>query len=634
MSLAWIEYEEQFGKLWHRLVGHQPSYRHYPQAAVELAAIKAPLATFFRAMGGDAAAEIDAVLERSSSHRLTRLQRIVMSEERLACATFTGNSLLLPERMDLFSDPALNRDLYWWLAAFMAQLRDPEPEPGFLGDIRRLARIQQAQERTLDRFPGLCERFDRLAQASWLARPRRSLNAQEAAIEMVIDHLHRRQNVAGLLQALSRQAPKPSYRPFLPSPIWGRSEAAWYATDDEDSSDALNGPDPQRRQAAEKKHFVEQRDFDNSERPDPLTMIVKGEWMLLADQMGDINRPDDDSDPDFAKKAADDFETIQLGRRSRSTSSRISLALETGHREMQTHAARSGTFRYPEWNDRKRRYMPDYCRIMVEPVQPSGDDWCPDEAARRRIRLVRRQFEVLRPKRLTLRQQIDGNELDIDALVRRNTDLASGTNGSDRIYTASHAVARDLAVAVLMDASLSTDSYIENRRVLDVEKEALMALAFGIDACGDHFAIHSFTSRRRHDVRIGLIKAFEEGFTTEVRQRIVALSPGNYTRMGAALRHQTAILKDRGESHRLILLVSDGKPNDSDHYEGRYAIEDTRKAVIEARLAGIRSFAVTVDRRAESYVPYIFGRGGYAMVSHIGQLPNALPRLYKEITSS
>ena len=116
-----------------------------------------------------------------------------------------------------------------------------------------------------------------------------------------------------------------------------------------------------------------------------------------------------------------------------------------------------------------------------------------------------------------------------------------------------------------------------------------------------------------------------------MRRRIAALRPGQYTRMGAALRHAAAQLEARPERHRLLLLLSDGKPNDVDHYEGRYALEDTRKAVQEARRQGIAVFAVTVDRAAESYVPHLFGRGGYAIVAHVGSLPDALPRIYRQV---
>jgi nitric oxide reductase NorD protein len=286
---------------------------------------------------------------------------------------------------------------------------------------------------------------------------------------------------------------------------------------------------------------------------------------------------------------------------------------------------------YPEWDYRRRAYLPRHCAVLAGPAAESGEDWRPDPADRRRIGLVRRRFEALRPRRELLRAQLDGGEYDTDALVRSRADLRAGGYASDRVHLAARNRARDLAIAILVDSSLSTDSQVEGRRVLDVEKAALTAFAFGLEACGDAFAILTFSSRHRHEVRVGTVKGFAEPLGELVRRRIAALRPGAYTRLGAALRHASAQLEARPERHRLLLLLSDGKPNDLDHYDGRYGIEDTRKAVREGRAKGQAVFAVTIDRRAEGYVPYLFGRGGYAIIARPGRLPEALPAIYRQL---
>jgi nitric oxide reductase NorD protein len=116
-----------------------------------------------------------------------------------------------------------------------------------------------------------------------------------------------------------------------------------------------------------------------------------------------------------------------------------------------------------------------------------------------------------------------------------------------------------------------------------------------------------------------------------VRHRIAALKPGYYTRMGAALRHATAKLAERPNRKHLLLVLTDGKPNDVDHYEGRFALEDTRRAVTEARRRGIHVFGVTVDQDAKTYVPAVFGHHGYAVVPDIRRLPAALPQIYRAL---
>ena len=245
---------------------------------------------------------------------------------------------------------------------------------------------------------------------------------------------------------------------------------------------------------------------------------------------------------------------------------------------------------------------------------------------------MRRQFEALRPRRQILHGQPDGEELDLSALVRSLADRRAGAPGSDRVHSAARTVQRDLAVLVLVDVSLSTDSWVLDRRVLDVEKEALLALAGGLDACGDEHAILTFTSRRREAVWVRTVKGFEEPLGATVIRRIRALKPGHYTRMGAAVRHATRRLAERPHGHRLLLLLTDGKPNDADHYEGRYAIEDTRMAIREARRAGCKVFGITVDREARDYFPYLFGPGAYAIFPDISRLPIALPAIYRQVT--
>jgi nitric oxide reductase NorD protein len=116
-----------------------------------------------------------------------------------------------------------------------------------------------------------------------------------------------------------------------------------------------------------------------------------------------------------------------------------------------------------------------------------------------------------------------------------------------------------------------------------------------------------------------------------IERRIAALEPGRYTRMGAGIRFVTEELAERPNSHRMLLVLTDGKPNDTDHYEGRYAIEDTRMAVREARRQGVVVFGVTIDSRARQYFPLVFGRSGYAIVPRAAALSRALPAIYRQL---
>lgn len=636
MALEFLEYEEKVGRLWHRLIGEPASWPSFPTAAVELEGIRGALAVFFRGAGGEPGLELATGSARRGGHRLRLWQRLGMMEERMVRAERTEELVLLPPRIDLLPEPPLNRDLYVWLTAFLAHARPPPATVDPLrADLDRLRVAHRATVEVLSLFPGLWSVHADLAAAFLAIWPGRRLPALERRVESVAKGLLGGPEPDPEFWAVVVEgAPKgavaapASYKPLLPVPLWGevrpgtRRTAPEAPDDDEPGLERSEDPQAPHRRGR-------RREREEPDERGALTLINKGELLLLATDMVSVNRPDDEEDPDEARRAAEDMDELALGDRDRKSSSRLKLQLDLDTAAVDPTPVEA-KLAYPEWDYKRRAYLKDHCALLAGTAPEEGESWEPDEAARRQIRRVRRQFEALRPRRETLRAQLDGHELDTDALVRSRVDLASGGGGSDAVYLEARSRARDLAVAILVDASLSTDSWLEGRRVLDVEKQALTALAWGIEACGDPSAILAFTSRRR-EVKVELLKGFDEPLGPPVRRRIAALRPGQYTRMGAALRHATAQLDARPERHRLLLLLSDGKPNDVDHYEGRYALEDTRKAVQEARRKGVAVFAVTVDRGAESYVPHLFGRGGYAVVAHIGGLPDALPRIYRQV---
>jgi len=171
-------------------------------------------------------------------------------------------------------------------------------------------------------------------------------------------------------------------------------------------------------------------------------------------------------------------------------------------------------------------------------------------------------------------------------------------------------------------------------RVIDVIRDSLMLFAEALAAIGDRFALYGFSSRRREHIRFSRIKDFREGHGPHVLGRIQALRPGFYTRMGAGIRQATSLLARQPANLRLLLILSDGKPNDLDHYEGRYGIEDTRMSLVEARQAGLKPFCVTIDREGAGYLPHLFGPDGFVVVRKPSELPLVLPRLYSRLTES
>lgn len=636
-----LEPEQLIGRWWHRWVGAAASYPSYPEAAVALEEQRARLAVFYRALGGPGGVRLTAAARSSSSHRLTLRQRLGLGEtEAVERATLDGEALALPRRIDCFPERAFNEKLYLWLAAYFAHAGSaPPPVTDPLhADLWALRGARAAAWRVLEQWPGLRVSYAALCGAVRRIRPRRPLGVWEAAVEEVVLHLlgadePTDDTARRVLDAVvdpaadisGLKAPR-GYRCFLPVPLWGevvrRGVSPARDGDEEPGGDGADGD--------ERRHTARRRATDQAQRNDPL-LFNRFEYLLSVADMVNVNRSVEDDEVDSARQAADALDEITVSNHPRATASRLRLDLELSPQAVSLEPL-AAEHTYPEWDYSRQAYHRDHCRVIAEAADEDGDDWTPDAAARRRIRAVERQFEALRPRRRVLPAQTDGDELDLSALIRSYADLRSGRPGSERVYLQARNAERDLSVAVLVDASLSTDSWVDNRRILDVEKEALLALSHGLDACGDEHAVFAFTSRQRRWVSVTYLKDFDEPLNERVRRRVQALKPGYYTRIGAALRHTAARLTQRPHRHRLLLLLSDGKPNDMDHYEGRYGVEDTRRAIREARSAGLAVFGITIDKKAREYFPYLFGRDAFAIVGRIGKLPGALPAIYHHIT--
>ncbi|MEK9281996.1 MULTISPECIES: VWA domain-containing protein [unclassified Bradyrhizobium] len=633
--LDFLELEETVGRAWHRLVGGTASYPVHAEHALSLSEVRPRIAVMFRALGGEAGVQIASAGARRAGHRLGWRQRIGLGDERLDQPGRDAATVFLPDRIAIFADRALNAALYRWLAAWFAfapaeAIEEVDP---LRRDLLMLRRASEIAVLVLAECPGLTEDYAQLTAATAMARPRRPLPRIEQEMEqIVLALLGAEARPAGKLWPammgtgpLPDQAP-PGYHAILPCPLWGdcwtRDLAPAGTHDDEATGTAASTPPDDRKRFAI-------REREDGARRDPF-VLNRFEKILAMAEMVHVDRPADDSEDEDAQKAADDLDEITLGRRSGKPATRLKFDLDLPPEAIDALRL-DASLTYPEWDYRSGAYLPDHCRVLAADAAESGECWVPDESMRHQIRQVRRRFEVLRPRHELMRAQADGYDLDLDALVRARCDLRAGSGGLDRVHVAMRPQGHDLAVTLLVDVSLSTDAWIDGHRVLDVEKEALLVLAHGLSACGDHHSILTFTSRRRSWVRLETIKAFGEPMSGTVERRIGALRPGYYTRIGAAVRHVTAELARQPQRKKLLLVLTDGKPNDVDHYEGRFAIEDTRKSVREARRLGIAVFGVTVDATAQCYFPTLFGRGGYAIVGNIRRLPAALPAIYRQL---
>jgi nitric oxide reductase NorD protein len=334
-----------------------------------------------------------------------------------------------------------------------------------------------------------------------------------------------------------------------------------------------------------------------------------GNGAPAAAQTSSAEREHADSRPDGRAPSRDYFADTVAERRARSAP----LAAP-GHQ-------------YPEWDDVTARYRERAVTVHGGRVAEGTAQWARARMSEHAAAIgsIRQRFERLRARRVRLRQQLDGEELDITACVSALVDRRMGRSGDDRLYMATRATRQPLAIALLVDVSGSTGSPVsDGQRMIDIEKTALLLASEALAALGDRYAIFTFTGRGPHDVRVHTVKEFADNNGDAVRRRIAGLHPGGFTRLGAALRHATAELTRERVRHRLLLILSDGRPNDLGHYMADYGVEDSRQAINEARARGVHPFCLNVDPEGPDYLARIFGPVGYVTIRHPEQLPRAL----------
>lgn len=609
--------EEFVGGLWDKFITYA-AYRGCPQARVELKEMEKLAPVFFRALGGDAGLNIRAGTATAHGARRSWMERIAGIGERVELAWTDDTTLHLPASIDLYPERALNRELYLWLIALAAHDIAPQAE--------WIVRNQEAARATLEALPGMATRYRKLVEAELARRgdPSR-LPADEAQAELAIR--------AALREPGSATSFTPPARPSFPVPLWLHPEPP--RVHGEQRRQATGEPQQPEGGKVDKDAEARKRSAENVETPkadNPFILLFRAESLFSWAEYVKVNRALDEDDNDDAVKAANDLDVLSVTHDGKTTASRIRFDLDLPAEADDDLVLADGIL-LPEWHYRKRQMQAGHCRLQMLVARDAQACELP-AALRPAARRLRNQFQALSSQRSRLRAQANGTDLDLDACVRHAAEKASGLPASEPgLYIDSRKQQRDLSCLLLADLSLSTDAWISNSaRVIDVIRDSMMLFGEALGATGDRFALYGFSSVRRENVRCHLIKGFDERYDAAIRGRIAALKPGFYTRMGAAIRHSAAILSKQKSARRLLLILTDGKPNDLDKYEGRYGIEDTRMAVQEARRLGLTPFCVTIDEKAGEYLPHLFGANGYVVVRDAATLPKVLPSLYVQLT--
>jgi nitric oxide reductase NorD protein len=559
--------EEWVGQQWHRVITRLAAPAPNAAATVRLADMQRTLALMFRAGGGAPAVRLAPAGERGIGGPRGWLQRIGGGGRGAALAGLQDEVFALPPELAVFGTHALNRDSY-----------SGSPRRVAVGTDRRLAgRQHRGHPRQLAASrPGCTVRGLRgpTAQRPDVAR----LHGDAAAAEPA----------ENTRCAANRR--RPPHGPGDVAPVWLWLDAAGGAIAGAAPPARPDPPDaaaPAAPMPGDTKRRRAEREQDERHRA-PLMMFFRAESILSWGEFTKVERAVDDSDDGNALAAADDMDTLAIAPDGARSAARVRFDLDLPSAAADDRPLGPGQ-RLPEWDWRQRRLIDAHCAgrlLIATPAEPySRRRRCAPRLAASGAR-----WSCCAPHHAAPTPSPTAT-IDLDAWMRHRIDAAHHPRRCAARLHEARAHRAQLATLLLADLSLSTDAYAtQEARVIDLIRESLFVFGEALAAGGDPFEMLGFSSVRRQNVRIQHLKGFDEGWSAAVRDRIGAIKPGYYTRMGAAIRHATQRLAARPERQRLLLILTDGKPNDLDVYEGKQGWR-TRHAVQAARAAGADAFA-------------------------------------------
>ncbi len=287
---------------------------------------------------------------------------------------------------------------------------------------------------------------------------------------------------------------------------------------------------------------------------------------------------------------------------------------------------------YDEWDYSTRNYKENFCKVYPKTLLKTDVAYYKKTLVKNSATLngLRKMLTTVNNKYQQQRRQTQGEEFDIDAITDLFVDVQSGHTPSEKIYLSKRKKEKDLSILLLLDISLSSDGYAAGNRVIDVEKQVSILFGEILNEFNIDFSIDCFYSKTRNHSTYITVKDFDEDWN-RAKFKVGAVEPSGYTRIGAALRHSGAMLDKRNTKNKWLILISDGKPNDYDKYEGKYGINDVKQALRELNERQINSYALAIEAQAKYYLPQMFGQNHYQILTTPVELLQSLVKLYDKI---
>lgn len=590
--------EEHIGKVWHKYISKK-AIKSYDEQKVYFQDLKKFLKIFYHLLGGDKAKDILITDKRPIFKQRTLIEKVSGVGKSFFLPWQDEKALYLPASLSCFSKKQDNEMLYFWLVAMMSKTIIKQNNL-IIQNIKNTNELLNTYE-GFNSFYERCsnELFENHEELSFI----KSLNEKDLRNEST--------NI------------QPFYLWIYPAL---NSKKILEDFEDDDELEGVK-KDPSKTETLQMKKQVNK--MDDKKKTDGLLMFLPESLMSILEQVN-VDRSEDDSFDEDALYNAEDLDEITLGRKKANLNARIKMDLDISSNSQEEFPIGKGFF-LDEWDYKKNAYLENY--VKIKPIITTNIKAI--SIPKRLTKIVKRvqnELDLMELDRIKKINLAYGDEVNIDSWIDyRGSRNKEGHN--QKFFETFEKKTRDMSTLILADISLSTEAGITSEiRVIDMIKDGLMVFSEALERLQDRFAIYAFSSLKNTNVRFHIIKNFKEKYSNLIRGRIDAIKPGYYTRLGAAIRESTKILNNQKSANKLLLIISDGKPNDVDRYDGRYGIEDTKKAIMEAKKKGITPFCVTIDLEAKDYLTHLFGKNGFIVIRDTKKLPKVLPEIYMNLT--
>ena len=590
--------EEHIGKVWHKYISKK-AIKSYDEQKVYFQDLKKFLKIFYHLLGGDKAKDILITDKRPIFKQRTLIEKVSGVGKSFFLPWQDEKALYLPASLSCFSKKQDNEMLYFWLVAMMSKTIIKQNNL-IIQNIKNTNELLNTYE-GFNSFYERCsnELFENHEELSFI----KSLNEKDLRNEST--------NI------------QPFYLWIYPAL---NSKKILEDFEDDDELEGVK-KDPSKTETLQMKKQVNK--MDDKKKTDGLLMFLPESLMSILEQVN-VDRSEDDSFDEDALYNAEDLDEITLGRKKANLNARIKMDLDISSNSQEEFPLGKGFF-LDEWDYKKNAYLENY--VKIKPIITTNIKAI--SIPKRLTKIVKRvqnELDLMELDRIKKTNLAYGDEVNIDSWIDyQGHQNKEGHN--QKFFETFEKKTRDMSTLILADVSLSTEAGITSEiRVIDMIKDGLMVFSEALERLQDRFAIYAFSSLKNTNVRFHIIKNFKEKYSNLILGRIDAIKPGYYTRLGAAIRESTKILNNQKSANKLLLIVSDGKPNDVDKYDGRYGIEDTKKAIMEAKKKGITPFCVTIDLEAKDYLTHLFGKNGFVVIRDTKKLPKVLPEIYMNLT--